>query len=91
MGNCPGYQGLDLPQWLIDRMEYWSAWYESYVPEEIEVKMDWESFEAYGLSLAIDLKRIVGNRYVVYYGTKKEIQIVPFNPGNLPREIESRR
>jgi hypothetical protein len=29
-GNYTGYKWLDLPQWLMDRLDYWSCWYESY-------------------------------------------------------------
>lgn len=43
------------------RFVFWSAWYESCTPEKIGEELDWDSWNAYELSLAIDLKNFLGN------------------------------
>lgn len=73
MANYSSYEHFGFPSWLIERFDYWSNWYESNIPENISDSLDWDSFEAYGLSLAIDIKRLVGDKFVVYYGHDQEV------------------
>ncbi len=71
------YSDLKLPDWLVDRFRYWIGWYNSQQPERVSETLDSELFDAYGLSLAVDLKRVVGERRRVFYvGRKKEIVLV---------------
>ena len=67
------YEYYDLPQWLLDRFNYWTELFNSQEPTTIEEDLDWDSFNAYGLSLAIDLKRVLGDGYRIFYGYDKEI------------------
>lgn len=69
------YEDYDLPKWLIERFNYWTEFYNSYPSETIEKDMNWDQFEAYGISLAVDLKRVLGNEYNVFYGSQTEIAI----------------
>ncbi len=66
LANFASYDAFSLPQWLIDRMNYWSDWYESRDPDRPD-DVDWENFHAYGLSIAIDLKRFLGSEWEVQY------------------------
>ena len=78
-----GYDWLILLPWLVARFEYWTWWYnrwEFWTPGAEDRKPDDTLFEAYGFSLAIDLKRVVGDRYHVEF-RKKEI-VLP-NPLNI--------
>ena len=86
MANCTTYEGFDFnfPEWLIRRFDFWSAWYESNDPLHIEETLDLRLFNAYGISLAIDVKRIVKDRYVVYYSADQEVPFIPFDPDCLP-------
>lgn len=77
--NLP-YDSLDLPPWLVARFEYWTWWYNRSAPWRSDARdrdPDNVLFGAYGFSLAVDLKRVVGDRFHVEY-RKKEI-VVP-NP-----------
>lgn len=74
IANYSDYAWLRLPSWLEDRMIFWTAWHDSFVPEKPE-EAGWNDWMAYGLSIAIDIKRNVGNKYVVYYGREREIEI----------------
>lgn len=69
------YEDYDLPQWLVDRFNYWTELFNSQEPETIENDLNWDQFEAYGLSLAVDLKRVLGDDYNIFYGSQSEITI----------------
>jgi hypothetical protein len=84
MANCTTYDRFNFPEWLVRKFDFWSVWYENNDPLEIEKILDSSLWNAYGLSLAIDVKRIVGDRYVVYYDTEQEIPLIPFDPAWLP-------
>lgn len=60
------FASLNLPDWLVERFVFWSAWYESRTPEKIDEEFDWDSWNAYELSLAIDLKNFLGNEHRVF-------------------------
>lgn len=63
--NLSSYQSLNLPGWLIDRFEYWTDWLgssESWSGQETPDKI---LLGAYELSLAIDLKRFLGDDYYI--------------------------
>ena len=84
MANCCTYDRFNLPDWLIRKFDFWSGWYEHNDPCEIEKTLDWPLWEAYGLALAIDLKRIVRDEYVVYYETEREVPFIPFDIDWVP-------
>lgn len=69
------YEYYNLPSWLIDRFNYWTELFDSQEPTTIEEDLNWDNFNAYGLSLAIDLKRVLGEKYHIYYGPDKEIAL----------------
>jgi hypothetical protein len=58
-------RALDLPQWLIDRFDYWTSWHDSCEPWRSRVGVDSELYLAYAMSLAVDLKRHLGEDYYV--------------------------
>lgn len=64
------HESFDLPQGLIERFKYWERWFSDTYPEQSneQNKMDPDLYDAYGLSLAIDLKRFVGEKHRVFYG-----------------------
>jgi hypothetical protein len=64
------YKNYELPQWLVDRFNYWTELFNAQKPEANEEDLNWDQFEAYGASLAIDLKRVLGEEYDVFYGSK---------------------
>src|ERR1041385_8367112 len=72
-GPLASYAFLDLPRWLLDRFEFWSEWHDSWVPETPCPEPESDAWDSYGMSLASDLKRVVGDRFAVYYGTEVEI------------------
>lgn len=51
------HHSFDLPQQILDRCDYMSDWFETFSPESDLPEPDWESYSAYILALAIDLKR----------------------------------
>ena len=71
-----------LPDACVDLI-YWSWWYNRWEPWETDSaarELNKKFFEAYGLSLAIDLKRVVGERYhVEFRGERIEVP----NPKDL--------
>jgi len=71
------YDWLKLPAGLMARFEYWSWWYNRSAPEQKDSasrEPNEKFFEAYGLSIAIDLKRVVGDRFhVEFRGEKIEV------------------
>jgi len=87
-GGNASYDYFDLPPWLIARFEFWTWWYNRWEPWTDkdggkDRKPDDELFQAYGLSLAVDLQRVLGPDVEVFYiGRKKEISI-PY-----PRDIK---
>lgn len=54
------HHSFDLPQELLDRCDYLSDWYETYWPGSDVPEPDWQSFSAYKLALAIDIKHHYG-------------------------------
>ena len=60
------YRRHHLPKWLVTRFRYWTAWYNSHSPWNDE-KIDYSLFQAYGRSLAVDLKRVVGTKRRVIF------------------------
>lgn len=67
---------FDLPQHLLDRCEYITAWHDSWWPGVRAPEPDWGSLEAYKLALAIDLKRHYKDSaqvFVSYGGTVAEV------------------
>ena len=80
--NASDYTRYDLPEWLVRRFDYWSSWYESHDPCQIDWP-DAANLEAYGLSLAIDLKLFLQDTFRVFY-RGAEVLPVPFDPDNVP-------
>jgi hypothetical protein len=74
-GNT-AYEHFDLPEELVERMRYWCEWHDACTPELAATQIDWDLHKAYGLALAIDLKRAVGERYAVFCGPGQEIRLV---------------
>jgi hypothetical protein len=70
--NAP-YSIFELPNWLLERFEYWSNWFDQCTPEHLNDRPDWKAFCAYELSLAIDLKRVLGDTVHVFLRTEGEI------------------
>jgi len=71
-GGNASYAAFRLPQWLIDRFDVWAQWHDAWEPwNDNKNEPDHELFEAYGLSLAIDLKRFLGPGYHVEYRGKE--------------------
>ncbi len=65
-GNAK-YQDFPIPDWLIKRFEYWSDRYDSHISKGCEFEEEeWQLLEAYKLSLAMDLRRVLDDRFVVY-------------------------
>ena len=69
--NIPRYDKLKLSEDLVRRFKYWTAWFDNrrVEIEDQQNQIDKELFRAYGLSLAIDLKR-EKEKYRVFYGHK---------------------
>jgi hypothetical protein len=64
---CNGnYKDFDLPKSLVERFRFWAAWYNSHSPWNGET-IDYDLFRAYGRALAVDLKRLVGDKARVFY------------------------
>jgi hypothetical protein len=64
-GVCVTYESLDLPQWLIDRFDYWTSWHDIQEPWNSREGVDSALYSAYAMSLAIDLKRHLGDNYYI--------------------------
>ncbi|MBU1630178.1 hypothetical protein KKD88_03830 [Patescibacteria group bacterium] len=64
------YEDFGLPADLVGRFKYWERWHSDTYPEQSneQNKMDRDLYDAYGLSLAIDLKRFVEDKHRVFYG-----------------------
>lgn len=63
--HLSSYKSLNLPIWLIERFEYWTDWLESSAHWNGHERPDKPLIAAYELSLAIDLKRILGDDYYI--------------------------
>lgn len=76
-GNISNYDsyGLKLSKELKDRMQYWCNWQDNRNPLDEYDKYDVESCYHYGYALAIDLRRELSNRYVVYYDANIPINL----------------
>ncbi len=77
------YQQFDLPQELIARFKYWERWFSDAMPEwsNERNKTDKKLYDAYGFSLAIDLKRFVGDKNRVVYGSPTYVNGKPTYDG----------
>ncbi|MBW3138906.1 hypothetical protein KUV56_05080 [Ferrimonas balearica] len=65
-GNAK-YEDFPIPNWLIDRFNYWCDWYDSHIFKKLDFEeSEWTRLEAYKLSLAIDLRRVLDSSYVIY-------------------------
>ncbi len=61
------YKNHPIPTWLVERFQYWCDWYNSHATGEFDFEEEtWIELEAYKLSLAIDLRRVLDSQYVVY-------------------------
>jgi hypothetical protein len=60
-----------LPVSLQERFDYWTSWHDFQEPWNGWPGPDNHLFEAYGLALAIDLKRVLGDDYYVEYGDRE--------------------
>lgn len=82
------YANLNLSDELVARFKFWQKWY--WDIRSKREKIDWKTFESYGLALAIDLKLFLGNEnYHVSYepGIKKdaiEEEIIIKSPDGFP-------
>lgn len=67
------YEHFNLPKDMIQRFEFWTAWFSNRRPEmeDNQNQMDDELFRAYGISLAIQLK-LFHDEYRVFYGHKTD-------------------
>ncbi len=68
------YERFGLPEDLVRRFEYWTAWFDNrkFELRDIKHQMDYKLFRAYGLSLACDLKLFLKDTYKVFYGHKTD-------------------
>lgn len=65
--NCD-YAEFHLPDWLLQRFFFWELWHEQWQPmDDLPEDFDWDSFYAYGRSLAVDLKYYLGPDVSVDY------------------------
>ena len=65
------YKDFELPKSLVERFKFWTSWYNSHSPWNGET-IDYALFAAYGRGLAVDLKRIVGDKSRVFYGFRAD-------------------
>ena len=70
-GVNQSYEMLKLPTWLVERFDYWTSWFDTHEPWNKTPGLDAELWRAYGFSLAIDLKRVLGDDYYVEYGGRE--------------------
>ena len=70
------YAPLNLPDWLIARFNFWTEWFNRQSPVSFCMqKKEERHFHAYGLSLAIDLRRVLGEEYEVRFGRSHVIAL----------------
>ena len=69
-----GVDGLNLPDWMINKIVFWSDWYEGFFPQFDHYakqtrpgRTDFLPFRAYTISIAIDLQITLGDDFEVYY------------------------
>lgn len=84
-GHGVPYDHLEIPPWLLARFEFWSWWHSRSEPWANPREgatpngPDQALFDAYGLSLAIDLQRCLGTDYEVrYLRSNKLASGIPF-------------
>lgn len=72
VGGNVSYEEFNLPKDLVQRFEYWINWHDAIRPEWSDEKNNFDRFlfDAYGMSLSIDLKRFLGDKHRVFYGTR---------------------
>jgi len=75
------YEQFALPEEIITRFKYWENWFNDSRPgyNDEEDRFDQKLYDAYGLSLAIDLKRLFKEKHRVfrgYSGDKDCVEIV---------------
>ena len=70
-GTCISYESIGLPTWLIARFDYWTSWYDAHRPWQNTPGLDGELFRAYALSLAVDVKRVLGDDYYIEYAGRE--------------------
>jgi len=72
-GNAQ-YKNHPIPQWLVERFDYWCHWYNSHIDKDFEFEeVTWQQLEAYKLSLAIDLRRALDeDKYIVYVWNEEQ-------------------
>lgn len=76
-GYNMGYEEFELPGWLLKRFQFWEHWHEEFSPmDNLPIDFDWASFDAYGRSLAVDLKYHLGPDISVCY-RDKEVTLGP--------------
>ena len=63
----PSLQFIAGKEKLVERFNYWTSWYDTSKPWKRRELVDDQLFEAYGLSLAIDLKRVLGHDYYIEF------------------------
>ena len=64
---------FDLPKELLDRCDYLSDWFESYIPESDSPEPDWNAYNSYKFALAIDLKRHYQESAQIFIWHRKKI------------------
>jgi hypothetical protein len=67
MGLNEQYENLPISAELTVRFKRWTDWYNLSDPFNRHAQVDWDLLELYGWSLAIDLKRELGDGYYVEY------------------------
>ena len=70
-GKNLSYEGLPISEELRKRFETWTEWHDLSIPEDEEKHADWDLHESYAWSLAIDLKRELGDDYYVEFGGRE--------------------
>lgn len=73
----PGLACIDLdglPEWLVNRFRFMMSWLEQGFDAIVYKQgfFDHAAFNAYALSLAFDLKRVLGDKAVVYRNCERE-------------------
>lgn len=86
------YESVEMPDWLVARFDFWTSWMNRKDPVNDTMSKD-ESilFGAYGLSLALDLRRHVTETYEepieVRYGRQRVVHL----PADAAGDSESKR
>ena len=74
------YNYLALPDWLVGRFVFWTDWHNRKIPEDYQMPGDEEElFNAYQLSLALDLRRFLDQcqpaKYEVRCGRERAVEV----------------